>query len=68
VLVNEEHDNAFLGNQTFLFDEIDVLISQLKDRKPLENIREQLRVIRRKATRIVLASLKVEPLDIDNEI
>jgi hypothetical protein len=68
VLVNEEHDNAFLGNQAFLFEEIDELIILLKDRKPLESIRDQLRVIRRKATRIVLASLQVEPLDIESEM
>ncbi len=66
ILVNEEHDKALLGNQAYLFDEIDDLISQLKDRKPLESIREKLRTIRNKATRIVLASLIAEPLDVES--
>ncbi|MCG3220223.1 MAG: hypothetical protein H7641_02485, partial [Candidatus Heimdallarchaeota archaeon] len=65
VLVNEAHDTGLLGNQVYLFDEIDELILQLKERKPLEIIKEQLRVIRNKTTRIVLASLIEEPLDSD---
>ena len=60
VLVNEEHDKELLGNQTYLYEEIDDLIVSLKEKKHLNEIREHLVNIRKKSTRIVLAALKGE--------
>ena len=66
ILVNEEHDNSLLGNQVYLYDEIDILIEYLKKKKPLVEIRDQIITIRKKAIRIVLASLTDEIVT-DNE-
>ena len=60
VLVNEEHDNALLGNQVYLYDDIDELTQMLIGKKPIKEITNQLLAIRRKATRIVLAALMQE--------
>jgi hypothetical protein len=66
VLVNEDHDNALLGNQIYLYDEIDELISHLKNKSHLSIIREQLNIIRKKTTRIILAALKEESIEPPN--
>ena len=60
VLVNEKDDNALLGNQVYLYDDVDTLTNMLKERRSLEEINEQLLVIRKKAVRIVLAALRLE--------
>ncbi len=57
VLVNEEYDNALLGNQTYLYSTIDILEKDLKEQQPLVEIRQSLARIRRETTRIVLADL-----------
>ncbi len=60
VLVNEKHDKALLGNQTYLYDEIDELAHRLKSRQTLEEIKLQLHEIRLRATRIVLAAMSMD--------
>jgi len=60
VLVNEKDDNALLGNQVYLYDDVDTLTNMLKERRSIEEINEQLLVIRKKAVRIVLAALRLE--------
>ncbi|MCK5409934.1 MAG: hypothetical protein KAJ30_06675, partial [Candidatus Heimdallarchaeota archaeon] len=57
VLVNEEYDNALLGNQTYIYDTIDILEKNLREKHPLVEIRQSIARIRREATRIVLANL-----------
>ena len=60
VLVDEKFDKLLLGNQTYLYDEIDELIKMLKAKKHMVEIRAQLGVIRRKTVRIVLAAIEGE--------
>ena len=60
VLANEQYDTHLFGNQIFLYDDIDELISMLNEKKSLEEIREQLVEIRKKATRIIIAAVNAE--------
>jgi hypothetical protein len=58
ILVNEESDKMLLGNQTYLYDEIDELIKLLKEKRPLVEINNQLAILRIKTVRIVLAAIE----------
>ncbi|OLS29792.1 MAG: hypothetical protein HeimAB125_21360 [Candidatus Heimdallarchaeota archaeon AB_125] len=60
VLADTEYGSLLLNYQEHLYEEIDEMISKLKSKKPLKEIEEFIKVIRRKSVIIMLAAKEME--------
>ncbi|NHJ84037.1 MAG: hypothetical protein FK734_01160 [Asgard group archaeon] len=58
VLAEKDIGSLLLANQEFMFLEIDQLIKDLQDKKPLEVIKQHLDIIRKRSVQIMLAAQK----------
>jgi hypothetical protein len=60
VLADNEYGNLLLNNQEYLYDEIDILINDLKEKRHLTDIKTLLAIIRLKSVKIMLAAQEME--------
>ncbi|MHA1955218.1 MAG: hypothetical protein ACW96U_14860, partial [Candidatus Heimdallarchaeaceae archaeon] len=60
VLADSDFGNLLLNYQEFLYDEVDDLIKDLKDKRELPEIKEKLEKVRKKSVMIMLAAQELE--------